>query len=140
MERVKTSTGSHIEIRTNQHCAVVWLNGANAMENLTRCANEIAAHPDWTVDFDIIVVIGLDSDLNDVTLDKLVAHQSFVAEWSSLHRTGPNSQAAIVCSDELKQVIVELWLAVSRLANRVEDRIFLRLEDALTAFTRPGDA
>lgn len=140
MEKTKRLSGYRVEIRPAQHCGIIWLNGPNAIENLMQSTGDVAAHPDWSVDFDIIVVIGADSDLNDVTLDKLMAYQSFIAEWGAVHRNGPNSQGAIVCADELKQIIVELWLAVNRMARGVEDRIFLRVEDAIAHFTRPGDA
>ena len=106
-----TVSGYRIEIRPQQHCGIVWLNGPNAIESLMQSTADVAAHPDWSADFDIIVAIGTDSDLNDVTLDKLVSYQKFISEWSAQHRNLPPSQAAIVCADELKRVIVELWLA-----------------------------
>jgi hypothetical protein len=117
----------------------VWLNGPKAIENLIVSTGDVAAHPDWSPDFDIIVAVGADSDLNDVTLEKLVAYQSFISEWSAKHRYGPNSHAAIVCADELKRVIVELWLAVNRLATGVEDSIFASVDDAIARLARPGD-
>lgn len=133
-------TGYRVEIRPGQHCAIVWLNGPKAVENLIVSTGDVAAHPDWSPDFDIIVAVGADSDLNDVTLEKLIAYQSFIAEWSDKHRYGPDSQAAIVCDDALKRSIVELWLAVNRLATGVEDGIFPRVEDAIARLARPGDA
>ncbi|WP_417481159.1 hypothetical protein [Maricaulis sp.] len=132
-------TGYRVEIRPEQHCGIVWLNGPNAVENLMQSTGDVATHPDWSVDFDIIVVVGPDSDLNDVTLERLVAYQAFISEWSSRHRTGPNSRAATVCADEMKRVIVELWLAVNRLATGVEDGIYTTLDAALAGLTRPDD-
>ena len=134
-----TVSGYRIEIRPQQHCGIVWLNGPNAIESLMQSTADVAAHPDWSADFDIIVAIGTDSDLNDVTLDKLVSYQKFISEWSAQHRNLPPSQAAIVCADELKRVIVELWLAVNRMATGVEDGIFLRVDDAIAALARTGD-
>lgn len=127
---------SLVEVRPQQHCAIVWLNGPGALESLVQRAGIIAAHPDWSADFDMIVVVGADSDLNDITLEKLVEHQTFFAEWSAIHRNGPNSRSAIVCRDDLKQVLVELWLAVRRQAGGVEDLVFDRLEDALARLAR----
>lgn len=139
MENDQRLSGYRVEIRPEQHCGIIWLNGPNAIENLMQSTDDVATHPDWSVDFDIIVIIGADSDLNDVTLAKLTAYQSFIAEWGAKHRYGPNSKGAIVCADELKQIIVELWLAVNRMASGVEDTIFLRLDDAIASFARPGD-
>ncbi len=133
-------TGYRVDIRPEHHCGIVWLSGPHAIDSLMQSTDDVATHPDWSTDFDIIVVIGADSNLNDVTLETLMAYQSFIAAWSSRHRTGPNSRAATVCDDDLKRVIVELWLAVNRLATGVEDAIYPTLEAALAGLARPKDS
>ncbi|WP_417469426.1 hypothetical protein [Maricaulis sp.] len=129
-----------VDINPANHCAIVGLDGPFVLPSLERACTRLINHPDWRSDFDIALVIRNETDFNEVTLDRLKEVQAFMGGWNAEHRSGPNPRTAIVCNDDFKRVMADLWLALVGNEWPIELGIFTSTQDALNWFARPANA
>ncbi|WP_417495006.1 hypothetical protein [Maricaulis sp.] len=127
-----------IDVRPAGHCVVVRLDGPFVLPRIEAACTAIAASADWRPDFDVIFVIGPGTDLNEVTLDSLKDVQDFMRGWNAGHRSGPDPRTAIVCSDDFKRVIADLWLALVGDDWPIQLRIFTSVKEATSWLERPA--
>tara|TARA_R110002072_G_scaffold96145_8_gene211566 strand:- start:413 stop:823 length:411 start_codon:yes stop_codon:yes gene_type:complete len=128
-----------VEVRPGDRCALVGLDGPFVLQTLEQVCVQIINHPLWQSDFQIIVIIGSQADFSEVTLAKLKEVQGFIRGWNAQYRTGLNPRTAIVCSDDFKRVMADLWLAMVGEDWPIELGIFTSVQDALTWCARPAD-
>lgn len=128
-----------VDVSPADRCAIVGLDGPFGLPNMEQACARLLSHPDWKSDLDFILVIGHRTDFNDVTLDRLKEVQGFIRGWNAEHRTGPKPRTAIVCSDDFKRVMANLWLALVGADWPIELGIFTSMQEALGWCARPGD-
>lgn len=129
-----------VEVRPDDRCALVGLDGPFVLQTLEQVCVQIINHPRWKSDFEIIVIIGPQTDFSDVTLAKLKEVQGFIRGWNAKYRTGGNPRTAIVCSDDFKRVMADLWLAMVGEDWPIELGIFTSVQDAMAWIARPAGA
>lgn len=129
-----------VDVSPADHCAIIGLDGPFGLPSLEQACARLIDHPDWRSDFDIALFIPDEADFNDVTLDRLKEVRGFMAGWNGEHRTGPNPRTAIVCSDDFKRVMADLWLALVGNDWPIELGIFTSTQDAISWFAKPADA
>ena len=103
-----------VSIDFERRVAVLELVGAATIHCIMLAATELARNPDWDPKFNVMIVIGPAPDLATFTLEGLRELQAFMRDWNAVHRTGARPLTAIVCPDELKRVIAELWSAMNK--------------------------
>ncbi len=128
-----------VDVSPANRCAIVGLEGRFDLPNLKQACARLLSHPEWKSDLDFMLVINHRTDFNEVTLDRLKEVQDFLRGWNAEHRTGPKPRTAIVCSDDFKRVIANLWLALVGNDWPIELGIFTSKQEALGWFARPGD-
>lgn len=128
-----------VEIRSKDHCAIITIDGPFSVDSYMTAFSGMVAHPDWMPLFDLIVIISTRSDFNDTNLAKLLVLRDAMRSVNPQHRSGANPRTAIVCTNELKRVIADLWLALLDTDWPIALRIFITLDEALAWLADPAD-
>lgn len=101
---------------------------------------ELPGVPGWGPDYDMLLVITRESDLDSFTLEELIAHQTFMRGWNEKFRRGATPKTAMVCPDALQRTIPELWSAMNRDGWKTRIGIFSTRQEALRWLGEPVDA
>jgi hypothetical protein len=128
-----------VEVNPGHHCAVIDLTGTFDLPSFREACGRLIIHPDWKPDFDVIVVIGTQTDLNEATLARLNDVKTFAQTWNAENRTGADPKTAIVCTNELKRVIADLWVAMVDKDWPIRLGVFTSVKEALAWFAAPAD-
>ncbi len=128
-----------MEVRPESSCAILTLDGPFILDSVVTAYSRIVTHPDWQSNFDMIVAISPHSDFYDTDLAKLQSLRDVARTMNAQHRTGPNLRTALVCSDDLKRVIIDLWLALVDNDWPIEFGVFTSVNEALAWLAKTAD-
>jgi len=118
--------GCEVSIDFEGRVAVLHLLSAATIQCIMQAATELAGDPAWDPEFNVIIIIDDAPALETFTLEGLKELQAFMRDWNATNRTGARPLTAIVCPDDLKRVIAELWAAMNDTVSwRVEIGIFV---------------
>ncbi|WP_323760872.1 hypothetical protein [Maricaulis sp.] len=101
------------------------------MLNLRHSIAELPSVPGWRGDFDMLLVIRDDSSLDSFTMESMKTHQAFMRTWNERYRKGHSPKTALVCASDLKRIIPELWVAMTRENWKTRIRVFTHRDPAL---------
>lgn len=103
----------NIVVEPAKRRAVLDVFGAATIPCIIEAFSGLVDDADWDSDFNILILVGDGPSLETFTLSALEALQAFMLEWNAANRTGAQPRTAIVCPNDLKRVIVELWAAMN---------------------------
>jgi len=102
-----------------------------SMLNLRHSIAELPGMPGWHPDFNMLLIIGDFASLETFTPTAMKDHQAFMRGWNERYRAGHSPKTALVCADDLKRIIPELWSAMTREGWRTKIGVFINRAEAL---------
>ncbi|OLF75360.1 hypothetical protein AWH62_05935 [Maricaulis sp. W15] len=101
------------------------------MLNLRHAIAELPGAPGWRSNFDLLLIIDDLATLETFTPQSMKDHQVFMRGWNERYRQGHSPKTALVCADDLKRIIPELWSAMTREGWKTKIEVFTNRAEAL---------
>lgn len=128
----------NLEVEPAYRYVTIELLGPVCVDTLPEIAKALLGNAHWRPDFDIVVMIGPDTELEAATLAMLKTVREKMRDWNAANRTGAQPRTAIVCPDDFKRVIAALWSALNAGDWPVEIGVFKTLALARDWLQRPA--
>lgn len=129
---------AHWTLHRDLKVAELVFGADTSMLNLRHSIAELPGIPGWQSDFDMLLIIGDFATLETFTPAAMNDHQTFMRDWNERYRAGHTPKTALVCADDLKRIIPELWSAMTREGWKTRIAVFTTRPEALEWLAEDG--